>query len=494
MGPVATHRPEMAEPRAAAGASDYLERERRLVREHYERIAEEREGWITRNPYYYRRLTDVLRFLIEPNRRVLQIRSDTGFLLASVRPSYGVGVDVSERMVQVARRLHPELRFEVQDPERLDLHEPFDYVLVNSVHDIVDIQASLSQLQQVTESRSRVLVIGYNALWRPLVRWAERMRLKMPQPAPNWLSADDVKNLLSLAGFETVRTYGLFLLPIHVPLLSELLNRVVVRLPFFRHFSFLYLVVARPAPCAEEASHATVSVIVPCKNEVGNIEPAVRRIPEMGLGTEIVFCDDRSTDGTADEIRRVQAAYPERHITLVEGPGICKAQNVWAGFEAASGEILMILDADLSTMPEELPLFYDAIRRGTGEFINGSRLVYPMQKQAMPSLNILGNACFSWAFTFLLGQRIKDTLCGTKALWRRDYERLKRFRGSWGVEDRWGDYELLFGAARLHLKVIDLPVHYMERTYGETKMTKRFHNAWVMFRMCLAALVKLKFV
>ena len=484
----------MAEVDVAARPTDYLQRERRFVRDHYERIAEQRDGWIKRNPYYYRRLTDVLRFLIEPNRRVLQIRSDTGFLLASVTPSYGVGIDVSERMVEIARRLHPELHFDVQDPERLTLDETFDYVLVNSVHDIVDVQASFCQLRKVTTPRSRVMVMGYNALWRPFVRFAEALGWKAPQPVPNWLSGGDVINLLALAGFETIRTYGLFLLPINVPWVSDLMNRVVARLPLFRHLCFLYLVVARPIPKETEARHVSVSVVVPCKNEVGNIEPAVRRIPEMGVGTEIVFCDDRSTDGTAEEVHRVQAAYPGRNIRLVEGPGICKAKNVWAGFEAATGDVLMILDADLSTMPEELPYFYDAIRQGTGECINGSRLVYPMQEQAMPGLNILGNAFFSWAFTFLLGQRIKDTLCGTKVLWRRDYERLKQFRGSWGVEDRWGDYELLFGAARLHLKIVDLPVHYMERTYGETKMRKRFKNAWIMLRMCLAAMVNIKFI
>ena len=390
--------------------------------------------------------------------------------------------------------MKPDLKFFVQDPENLELDETFDYILVNSINDIIDVEASFLQLRDVSSDQTRVLVLGYNYLWRPLVGIAEALRLKAPQPVPNWFSPKDIENLLHLAGFETIRTYGHFLLPIYIPLLSTLFNRVVARLPLFRRLTFLYVVVARKVPDWKEVGTTTVSVVVPCKNERGNIEPAVTRIPKMGRHTEIIFSDDKSTDGTADEVRRMQQKYPEKDIKLVEGPGICKSKNVWAGFDAAKGEVLMILDADLTVVPEELPYFYKALVEGRGEFINGSRLVYPLQDQAMRGLIIIGNACFGWAFTFLLGQRIKDTLCGTKVLWRSDYERLKKFRGTWGMEDRWGDYELLFGAARLHLKIADLPVHYMERVYGETKMTNRLSNAWVMLRMCWAALFKLKFV
>lgn len=474
-------------------ATPFLQGQREAVREHYDRLAEQREKWFSQNAYYYGKVTEFLRFAVEPNRRVLQVGCQTGFLLEAMQPSYGVGIDVSSRMVEVASKLRPAFRFERQDPEQLCLQEIFDYVLVSGVHNIVDVQAAFLKLRELCRPHSRVLVFGYSYLWQPLIKFAEKVGWKVPEPVPNWLSAEDIQNLLALSGFETVKTYGLFLLPVGIPGLSFLLNRVLARLPFFRRLCFLYVVIARPQ-VKEAVSDATVSVIVPCKNESDNIEAAVQRIPEMGAGTEIIFCDDRSTDGTAEEVRRCQVAYPQRRIKLVEGPGICKALNVWKGFNAAEGEILMILDADLTTIPEELPYFYRALIEGCGEFINGSRMVYPMEEQAMRGLNILGNTFFGWAFTFLLGQRIKDTLCGTKALWRRDYERLARFHGTWGVTDRWGDYELLFGAARLHLKIVDLPVHYMERRYGETKMTKRFRNAWIMLRMCRSALVKLKFI
>jgi glycosyltransferase involved in cell wall biosynthesis len=250
--------------------------------------------------------------------------------------------------------------------------------------------------------------------------------------------------------------------------------------------------VARPKPVPRDPNAVSVSVIVPCKNEQGNIESAVRRIPDMGRHTEILFCDDRSTDGTADEVRRMQHEHPDRDIRLIDGPGICKAENVWTGFRAARCDVLMILDADLTVIPEELPLFFNALVEGHGEFINGSRLVYPMRKGAMKLINMVGNKFFGLAFSYLLGQTIKDTLCGTKVLWRSDWERIEPLLNSWGVSDRWGDYELLFGAAKRHLRIVDLPVHYQERIYGTTKMVKVFRNGLIMLRMCAASFLKLK--
>jgi glycosyltransferase involved in cell wall biosynthesis len=249
--------------------------------------------------------------------------------------------------------------------------------------------------------------------------------------------------------------------------------------------------VARPIAKPRNEEDVTVSVIVPCRNEAANIQPAVERIPEMGRQTEIIFCDDKSTDGTAAEVRRMQSLYPEREIRLIEGPGICKAENVWSGFRAARGDVLMILDADLTVMPEELPAFLRALVHGNGSLINGSRLVYPMQQYAMKTANFAGNKFFGLVFSFLLDQRIKDTLCGTKVLWRRDWLRLEPSLGSWGIQDLWGDYELLFGASKLNLEILEVPVHYQERIHGVTKMTKVISNGLRMLNICWHAWLRL---
>jgi glycosyltransferase involved in cell wall biosynthesis len=323
------------------------------------------------------------------------------------------------------------------------------------------------------------------------VRLAERLKLKAPQSMHNWISAYDINNLLELSNFEPLQNRTIILFPYNIPGLSYLLNRFFAKLPISRFFTMQRLNIARPL--FDNSKEYSVSVVIPCKNEAGNIEDAVKRIPQLGSHTEIIFGDDKSTDGTPDIVREMIARYPEKDIKLVNSPGVSKAMNVWTCFDHATCDILMILDADLTVIPEELPYFYEAIARRKGEFINGSRLVYPMHKGAMRLFNVVGNKFFSIAFTYILETKIKDTLCGTKVLWRNDYEHIKKLRGSWGINDRWCDYELIFGAAKRHLKIVDMPVHYMERTYGETKMTNRIKNGRIMLRMCWAALKKIKF-
>jgi len=469
---------------ASAWGPKALQLQNERNRKHQSTWAARRAKWVRRNRYYYECLKRLLRHLVEPGKRVLNIRCQTGFLLDALQPSYGVGVEISAEMVAVARAAHPQFTYREAFPEDFVAQEKFDYILLCDVGDIADVQKTLLQLQAACERHTRLLIYTYNELWEPLVALAQWLHLKIPQTEQNWLSEQDLIGLLTLTGFEWLKTYRTALFPKYIPLLSPFMNRFVAKLPLIGRLCMVEVLVARAVPKPVDASDVTVSVIVPCKDERGNIESAVTRMPELGRWIETIFCDDKSTDGTADEVRRLQRLYPERNIRLVAGPGICKSKNVWTGFETATGDILAILDADLTVMPEELPYFIDAITRGGAEFVNGSRLVYPIPKAAMKGANVLGNKFFSAVFSYLLGQRIKDTLCGTKVLWRSDWERIRPLIGTWGTLDRWGDYELLFGAAKLNLRILDQPVHYQERVFGATKMTQVFKHGLIMLKMC----------
>ena len=476
-----------------------LDERRERTRQHLTRLAHKRECWIEHNRYYYNLVGRLLRFLVEPGKRVLSVRCSTGELLAAVQPKIGKGIEICSEIVDLAKRRHPQFTFHVAFPDTdefwhcfNDSGEKFDYIAFNDIDDTVDVQRALENLKPLCERHTRLLITTYNHLWEPLVTLAESFRMKVPRIEQNWFSDADVRNLLTLSGYETLETRRVVLCPKYIPLISSFLNGFCARLPGLNRLCMTEVHVARLIPPPLDKEKLTVSVIIPCKDECGNVASAVHRIPSLGGRTEIIFCDDKSTDRTADEVRRMQEMHPECDIRLEEGPGISKAKNVWTGFNAASGDILMILDADLTTMPEELPYFVDAIVSGTAEFVNGSRLIYPVPRGAMKGANMLGNKLFSLAFSYLFNQRVKDTLCGTKVLWRSDWQRIKPFLGSWGIEDRWGDYELLFGAAKLNLRIIDLPVHYQERIYGTTKMTRVFQNGIIMLRMCWHGFLKLK--
>ena len=460
--------------------------------DHFDDLATGRRRW-KRNRYYHAEVARLVRFLIPAGVRVLEVGSGSGDLLAAVEPEVGVGIDLSPGMVALAAASHPHLRFAVGDAEDLHVDEVFDYVIASDVIGYLqDVQTAIEQLHRVTSSESRVVITYINYLWEPLLRVAQAIGLTAPQRRQNWLAAGDVDNLLYLGGFEVIRSGYRLLLPLPIPGLAWLANRVLAKLPGIRKLCLVQYIVARPAGYRVEPREHSVSVVIPCRNERGNIEGAVTRTPALGRETELLFVDGNSTDGTVAEIERVMRAYGEKRIRLLhQGDGVGKGDAVRKGFEAASGDVLMILDADLTVPPEDLPRFYDALTTGKGEFINGTRLVYPMEREAMRTLNLLGNKFFSVAFTWLLEQRFRDTLCGTKVLFKRDYQKIAANRAYFGDFDPFGDFDLLFGASKLNLKIVEVPVRYRERTYGSTNIS-RFRHGWLLLRMCLVALVKLK--
>ena len=459
-------------------------------RAHWDTIARKRRSWRGMGSWYHRRLQEIYRFHIGPNQNVLEIGCGEGNLLASLKPTRGVGIDFSEEMLCRARELHPELKFIHADAHDLsELNETFDAIILSDlVNDLWDVQRVLEQIKRLCSPHTRIILNFYSRLWQFPLSLARTLNLASLNLYQNWLTREDVDALLRLAGFETIRVTQEILWPLP---LGGLANRFLVRLWPFYELALSNLVIARPAP--ERAREPVVSVIVPARNESGNIQAIFERTPQMGRETELIFVEGHSKDDTYAAIEREIAAHPSTPSLLLRQTGIGKADAVRLGFSQARGDVLMILDADLTVPPEDLPRFTEALVSGKGEFINGVRLVYPMEKEAMRTLNFLGNKFFSMAFSWLLGQPIKDTLCGTKVLWKKDYEQIAANRSYFGDFDPFGDYDLIFGAAKLNRKIIDLPIRYRERTYGSTNIS-RWKHGMLLLRMVAVAARRLKFV
>ena len=468
---------------------------------HWDGVAEQMRGrksatgdW---SDTYHARLTEVYRSLVPPGQRVLDIGCGGGDLLAALEPSFGVGVDFSSGMLGLAARRHPALHFVQADAHELDLGETFDVVILSDlVNDLWDVERALERLRTVTTPRSRVILNFYSRLWEAPLDATRALGLARPLLEQNWLTVHDVKNLLELSDFEVTRTWDEILVPVPLGGLERPANRYLARIWPLDIAALTHFVVARPSPRAHAADAITqplVSVIVPARNEAGNIPAIFARTPRMGRGTELVFVEGHSSDDTFGAVEAEIARHPEQPAQLFRQTGKGKGDAVRLGFEKASGDVLMILDADLTVAPEDLPRFFDALQSGKGEFINGVRLVYPMQQQAMRFLNLLGNKFFSLAFSWLLGQSVKDTLCGTKVLWARDYQRIADQRAYFGDFDPFGDFDLLFGAARLNLKIVDLPIRYRERTYGTTNI-QRWRHGWLLLKMVAFAARRIKFI
>jgi len=482
----------------APGFQDRENERRRAKFEVYDRIADWRAERVTQHHYYSQELRRLLSTLVASSTRILEVGCGLGDLLASLGDGSRtrlVGIDVSPRMIEIARKRHPELDLRVVDVERDKLpNGPFDVIILSdSIGHLDDIQLGLERLVPLLAPSGRIIITYYSFLWEPAVKLAERLGLKTPWPDQNWLSMDDIQNLLMLSGYGVVRRGTDILLPAHIPGVAEFANQVLATIPGLREAAMVDYFVARPIPETAVSPLPSVSVICPCKNEKGNIREAVARTPVMGPATELIFVDGNSTDGTRDEIEAAIRDYsgPLTLRLVDQGNGRGKGDAVRKGFAAAKNDVLMILDSDLTVPPEDLPKFYRAIVTGKGEFINGVRFVYPMEGDAMRFLNLLGNKFFSSVLSWLIEQPIKDSLCGTKVLYRRDYERIADSRAYFGDFDPFGDFDLLFGAARLNMKIVDLPVRYRARTYGETKIN-RFANGWMLLKMTAFGFKKLR--
>lgn len=475
--------------------SPALSKHKRIIYDSSERHAGARAEWRRKGAFFYAEDAAYLRFLIPPGKRILDIGCGAGEALAALQPSYGVGIDLSPSLIEQARQTHKTLEFHVGDYEEKEvidaINGPFDFILiVDTFGAFEDCQAFLERLHPLCTRETRLIIAYYSHLWDPILKLAEWVGLRRPQPAQNVISPADLRALAELSGFDPVKSEIRLLCPFRLLGIGRLINRFVSPLPLVRQFSLRHYLIARSSTHLQDGLQSA-TIVIPARNERGNIEAAVQRVPQFCEKLEIIFIEGHSSDGTLEEMHRVKAAYPDRDIKVMVQPGKGKADAVFTAFDAASNDVLMILDADLTMPPEQLPKFWEAIRTGRGEFINGSRLIYPMEDEAMRFLNLIANRTFSYLFSWLLNQRYTDTLCGTKILRRSDYVRLKAGRAYFGDFDPFGDFDLIFGASKLSLKVCEIPIRYANRTYGETQIS-RFRHGFELLKMVIFAFFKIK--
>ncbi|MBX7045016.1 MAG: glycosyltransferase [Ignavibacteria bacterium] len=466
----------------------------------FKKISEEKNYWRKKNKFYYQSLEKLFKNLLPENSSVLEIGCADGDTLQSLGNEKSAGIDYNCYHIENANAKYPGIRFYFIDIEASDfeekakeINEKFDVIILSDlIGTLKDIQTVFERIKTFSHERTKIVVTYHNYFWNPILRLGEALHLKMKEGEKNWLYIHEIKNLLYLAGFDVVRAGGILLMPLNIPLISSFVNKYFSKIPLVKRLCLVGYVVANNDTREVSEEKYKTTVLVPARNEEGNIENILTRIPDMGNGTEIIFVEGNSSDNTYGKIEEIIKQNPDKDIKLFKQPGKGKGDAVRKGFENATGDILMILDADMTVPPEDLPKFYNALASGKGEFINGSRLVYQMHEKAMRSLNKAGNIFFSNVFSWLLEQRITDTLCGTKVLFKKDYDKIVENRKYFGDFDPFGDFDLLFGASKLNLKIIEIPVRYGERTYGETNIS-RFRDGMMLLRMCFFAMRKLKF-
>lgn len=469
---------------------DLGRRHLRRIRGHYDRVGE--LTWAARA--YRRVLAHYYRQWIPAGASVLEIGCGGGELLELLPNRDVTGVDLSPVQVARARSRLPHGRFFEQCGEELALDgQTFDVILISdTLNYAADVQLLLKRVRACARPDTRLFINFHRALWRPLLRLVSMLGLRPDPPENSWLSASDVRGLLRLTGWESVKSEARVLVPMPLGGVGTWMNRWVA--PACSSLCLVGFAVARPGPEEVQFEPLAVSVVVPVKNERGNLDDVVRRTPEMGTSTEILFVEGGSTDGSWEDLQRLVAENGEtRRVLALQQPGRGKADAVRAGVERARGDVVMILDADLTVPPEELPKFYEAVAAGITELANGCRLVYPMEERAMRFLNLCANQVFSLGFSWLLQQRVKDTLCGTKALRREHFLRIRALPEPFGASDPFGDFDLLLGADKLGLKIMDIPIRYQDRLRGQSKI-RRWRDGWRLLRLMMLAAKQRKFI
>ncbi len=453
------------------------------IAKHFEGLAMTYESLKKRNSYYNNFLKNWCKSLLPPNQKVLDVGCAHGDVLAAMQPSYGIGIDISPAMVGEACQKNPGLTFSQSRIEDFESETRFDaLLLINTLEYLYDIGTVFDKAHELLEDNGRIYITTANPFWSPIFKLSSKLGLRIPDYERLYVTNEDIVNILELHGFEIVYKEMALILPKYIPILSPVLNFVFPALPYLRMLCSTQLIVARKLP--PKRKEYSVSVVIPCHNEVGNVDRCVTEMKKFGISTELIFVDDGSTDGTAAAIK--PHLNEEIEVKVISySPNRGKGNAVKAGFDAATGDILMILDADLTTHPDELQPIYEAMATGRAEFVNCSRFIYPMEGGAMPFINYLGNKCFSLLASYIMEQRVSDTLCGTKAIFRGDYQNIIMGR------DPWGDYDFLFGAAQLRLKIKELPVHYRERMAGLSKMNTKKHTI-NLIKMCIQGFGQIK--
>ncbi len=366
---------------------------------------------------------------------------------------------------------------------REEKNKRFAFLFNGNFNYLSDIQTQLTTLHNKLSRHSRLFLITYNPFFGFLYNLTSRIGIRKAPNPDVFITEKDLRTFAKLANYEIVRIRPSVFIPFQIPVLSDLVNSLLTVFPVIKRFSFVWVVVLRPI--IAEKGNPSLSIIIPARNESGNIQDAINRLPEFHNTTlEVIFVEGNSTDDTWEQIQKeVQRSHkPNRSIKAFKQNGKGKNDAVRVGFANATSELVTILDADLTTPPETLPRFYTAYREGLADFINGSRLVYPMEDEAMRALNRLGNIFFGKTLSWVLGLPISDSLCGTKLYPLHDYNRFVQWREKFGDFDPFGDFEMLFAASELALGVVDIPIRYRARTYGETNIS-RFRNGLELARM-----------
>tara|TARA_B110000977_G_scaffold125183_1_gene160299 strand:+ start:1495 stop:2904 length:1410 start_codon:yes stop_codon:yes gene_type:complete len=380
---------------------------------------------------------------------------------------------------------------EIKKEDEINKNLNFDHIVIADIEHQKFITKNLIDLNEKIDNECRVIVLSKSIFWSTLINFYKKIKNIGPDKN-NFLPYSNLRKIFLNTNFEIVKNEKIIFFPFQFSLLTKFINQIF-RFPVLNFFCMINLTVLKKVQKKNyQAEGKKISFIIPCKNEGGNIKFFYEKIINSTINAEFLFGNDNSSDNTLDEIKKLQQAIPNKEIKIYDGPGVCKSENVYKGINLASGEIILIYDADLTVSFDDLVNSINLLLKTDADFINCTRMIMPQQKNAMKFLNFYGNLFFAFLFSILFKQKITDTLCGTKIFFKKDWEQIKKYNNTWGAKDLWGDFDLLLGAYKNNLKIVENPISYTDRKEDETKMTGIIKNSIRMLIITFVAYYKLR--
>jgi len=379
------------------------------------------------------------------------------------------------------------------DPKNSETNNKWKTVILTfPLNNFVNLVGFFDKLDSSLNEEAKVIVSYYSKIWKPFFFIFSLFGLIRNYKNSLFFSKDTLEIFLRTGNFEISKKIPNYFIPFNIPIINKFLSILINFLPFLDNLSVTKVFYLRKKNY-KKRQNKKISLIIPCKNEQGNILNIVTDAKkELIIPYEIIFVDDKSSDNTFQIIIDCKKKFSDVDIQVTKGPGKGKSLAVNEGIKIATGYYSIIFDADMTVNMKDINVFYNAISNGNADIINGSRLVYKPYTGAMRYLNFLGNKFFSKLSSFITGELITDTLCGSKCFITKDFKIFNEFKDNNNINDIWGDFNILYSSNFYGLKCIDLPVRYYERVEGETKMKKRFYFFLNMLSTSIKAMNRFK--
>lgn len=424
-------------------------------------IARNLDFWKEKNWYYHNQLKQIFKDVIKENSKVLQIGYGLGDILAALYPKKGVSFDDDKDILAISRRRYPIFKFTDFNFNKNKVNDKFDYVIYpNSLEHFDDIQTVFENVYPALSRSSKVVVASVNPRWEQIFYILEKLKLKRPESSRNWLRIENIKNLLEVSGYKVIDSGFRIILPVSIPLISGIINKVIRNIKILSRFCVEQFVVAQKETFSIN-NNLSCSVVIPTYNQAELLEYCIESIPNVGKKMQIVVVDDASSDRTEQVMKSLSKKHHNIKYIRNERPQ-GEEKSLKIGIESVDLDIILTYDAKMSIPSSELVRFYNVLASKRADFVSGMRFIYPLEGQRLRQLTIIGNIIFSYLYSLFLNQRVFDPLCSIKGFYKKNYSKIK-------ISNNNTLLDLLIKAAENKAKILEIPVHYSLESYLENK-------------------------